>query len=588
MEKQVSVIQMTPLVRLLLACALVFGAVETLLLPVPCLVAWLMLEHLCGNPLWPQYQPDQLCLWAILAVLARWLTSLAATTLSHLAAMVVATDVRTRVLEHLGRLPMSWHSTQTTGGLKKVFTSDIGQIESFLAHHIPDAVSALLLPVLSLICLVLINGCLGILFVLLFVLCLVVQMSSYAHMLRGSVLGRYNAALEALNSAVVEFTRGMPVIKLFNRGLSSFSRMRHCVEEFRDIQTQGYQTYAPRWALFSTLTLLPFTVAAVAGTPLYLTGHATLSEVTLFLMLGCVCLSPLTRLVRLAAIASELSQSIARLRSILAAPVEETGSFTASVVRTARMEVRNLCVSFGEKKVLKKISFTAEPGTTTAIVGASGSGKSTLACAITGLEHISSGLVSIDGYPLSSFPEHELASLITTVFQSPHIFSGTITENIALGVKDPDPAAVEEAARRARCSQFIEALPHGYASRIGDGGEMHLSGGQKQRIALARMAYRATPIVVLDEATSFADAESEAEIQAALSGLLRDRTVIVVAHRLHTIARADQILVLQEGELAEQGTHESLLAQNGVYASLWQAHHKARSWSIRTREVSAC
>lgn len=145
-----------------------------------------------------------------------------------------------------------------------------------------------------------------------------------------------------------------------------------------------------------------------------------------------------------------------------------------------------------------------------------------------------------------------------------------------------------EAARRARCSQFIEALPHGYASRIGDGGEVHLSGGQKQRIALARMAYRATPIVVLDEATSFADAESEAEIQAALSGLLRDRTVIVVAHRLHTIARADQILVLQEGELAEQGTHESLLAQNGVYASLWQAHHKARSWSIRTREVSAC
>lgn len=591
MDTQVTVIRVTPLVRLLLASALVFGAVATLLLPVPCLVAWLMLEQLSGNPLWPQSLlagPEQLCLWALLAVLARWLASFIATALSHLAAMVVATDVRTRVLEHLGRLPMSWHASQTTGGLKKVFTSDIGQIEGFWAHHIPDAVSALLLPVASLICLVLINGFLGACFVLLFVLCLVVQLSSYARMLKGSVLERYNAALEELNSAVVEFTHGMPVIKLFNRGLNSFSKMQHCVEVFRDIQIQGYRTFAPRWALFSTLTLLPFTVAAVAGAPLYLAGYATLSEVTLFLMLGCVCLSPLTRLVRLAGIASELTQSIARLRSILAAPVEETGSFTASVVRKARMLVCNLRVCYGEKIALNNISFTAEPGTTTAIVGASGSGKSTLACAITGLERISSGTVSIDGYPISAFPEHEFASLITTVFQSPHIFSGTIAENIALGVQDPDIRAVEEAARRAHCSQFIEALPNGYASRIGEGGEVHLSGGQKQRIALARMAYRATPIVVLDEATSFADAESEAEIQAALSGLLRDRTVIVVAHRLHTIARADQILVLQEGELVEQGSHEHLLEKGGVYASLWQAHHKARSWIIRTREACSC
>ena len=368
---------------------------------------------------------------------------------------------------------------------------------------------------------------------------------------------------------------------------ASFSKMRSCVDEFRDIQTQGYVTFAPRWALFSTLTVMPFTLAAVAGAPLYLAGLATLSEVTLFLMLGCVCLSPLTKLVRLAAIVSEMAQSLNRLRDILAVPAEQTGSFPASLVRKPMLKVHNLYVRFGEKSVLKNINFVAEPGTTTAIVGASGSGKSTLAATIAGLERIHSGTISIDGYPLSAFPARELASLITPVFQAPHIFAGTIAENIALGVQNPREDDIVAAANLARCAQFIESFPNKYATKIGEGGEVHLSGGQKQRIALARMAYRRTPVVVLDEATSYADAQSEAEIQQALSGLLRGRTVIVVAHRLHTIAKAQQILVLKEGEIVERGTHESLLAEQGVYASLWEAHHRARAWSIRTRK-EAC
>lgn len=584
MEQKAKVIQISPLAKLMLAGSLVFGAIDTVLIPVPYLAAWLILEHLAGNTIWPM---DQIFFWVFAAIGARWLASLLSTTLSHLSAMQVTTDLRTRLLEHLGRLPMHWHACQTRGGLKKVFTSDIGQVESFLAHHIPDTVSALLLPILSLICLLWVNWILGLLLVLLFVACILVQAASLARMNKGSILGRYNRALEGLNSAVVEFVHGMPVIKLFNRELSSFSKMRSCVDEFRDIQTQGYVTFAPRWALFSTLTVMPFTLAAVAGAPLYLAGLATLSEVTLFLMLGCVCLSPLTKLVRLAAIVSEMTQSLARLSDILSSPAEETGSFPASMVRKPRVHVHNLYVRFGEKTVLKNINFVAEPGTTTAIVGASGSGKSTLAAAIAGLERIDSGTISIDGYPLSAFPPKELASLVTPVFQAPHIFAGTIAENIALGVQNPREEDIVAAANLARCAQFIESFPNKYATKIGEGGEAHLSGGQKQRIALARMAYRRTPVVVLDEATSYADAQSEAEIQQALSGLLRGRTVIVVAHRLHTIAKAQQILVLKEGEIVERGTHESLLARQGVYAVLWEAHHRARAWSIRTRK-EAC
>ena len=584
MEQKAKVIQISPLAKLMLAGSLVFGAIDTVLIPVLYLAAWLILEHLAGNTIWPM---DQIFFWVFMAIGARWLASLLSTTLSHLSAMQVTTDLRTRLLEHLGRLPMHWHAGQTRGGLKKVFTSDIGEVESFLAHHIPDTVSALLLPILSLICLLWVNWILGLLLVLLFVTCILVQAASLARMNKGSIPGRYNKALEDLNSAVVEFAHGMPVIKLFNRELSSFSKMHRCVDEFRDIQTQGYVTFAPRWALFSTLTVMPFTLAAVAGAPLYLAGLATLSEVTLFLMLGCVCLSPLTKLVRLAAIVSEMAQSLNRLRDILAVPAEQTGSFPASLVRKPMLKVHNLYVRFGEKSVLKNINFVAEPGTTTAIVGASGSGKSTLAATIAGLERIHSGTISIDGYPLSAFPARELASLITPVFQAPHIFAGTIAENIALGVQNPRGDDIVAAANLARCAQFIESFPNKYATKIGEGGEVHLSGGQKQRIALARMAYRRTPVVVLDEATSYADAQSEAEIQQALSGLLRGRTVIVVAHRLHTIAKAQQILVLKEGEIVERGTHESLLAEQGAYASLWEAHHRARAWSIRTRK-EAC
>ncbi len=586
MENKTRVVQLTTGAKLMLGGSLLFGACDTLLIPVPYLVAWAILDQVGGGS---GHDVSGYFVWLLLAVLSRWVFSFGSAALSHLAALNVTSDLRRRLLEHLGRLPMYWHSTQTQGGIKKLFTSDIGQVDGFIAHHIPDTVSAVLLPIVSLICLVAVNWVLGLLLVLLFVLCIVIQAGSYAKMSRDNIWGRYNKSLEDLNSAVVEFTRGMPVIKLFNRGLSSFSRMRRCVEEFREIQTLGYKVYAPRWAIFSSLTVMPFTLAAVAGTPLYLSGHATLSELTLFLMLGCVCLSPLTRLVRLAAIASEMGQSVGRLRTVFETPEDKRGTLSADCVKSAGVQVSGLRVRFGDKVVLRDISFTAAPGTTTAIVGASGSGKSTLASAIAGLERIDAGSICIDGHPLDLFPTRELARLVAPVFQSPHIFAATVAENIAPGVESPDRKRLEAAAERARCADFIKAMPRGFDTMVGEGGEVHLSGGQRQRIALARMAWRQTPIVVLDEATSYADAESEAEIQAALSEMLADRTVIVVAHRLHTIAGADQILVMREGVIAERGTHAGLMAMEGLYAAMWRAAGQARTWSIRnTREESAC
>lgn len=584
MTAQSDIIHLSPLSKVMLGGSVLFGAFDALLIPVPYLVAWQILEQLSGNG---PSSVTQLIVWAFLAILARWFCQFFSVLLSHFAALRVSTDLRNRLLVHLGNLPMHWHAGQTIGGLKKVFINDIGHVDGFLAHHIPDTISAILLPLVSLICLTWINWCLGLMLIVLFGLCIFIQVGTYAAMGKNDIWGRYGKALEDLNATVVEFVHGMPVIKLFNRGLDSFSRMRNVVETFKDIQILGYKIFAPRWAMFSSLTVMPFTVAAVGGAILYAAGYAPLEDVTLFLMLGGVCLSPLAKLVRLAAIATESAQSFARIRAIFSEPEERRGDYSADAVKDTRLQVNELCVNFGDRQILKDISFEAAPGTTTAIVGASGSGKSTLAAAIAGLEKIASGSVTVGGYELTDFPVHELSKLITPVFQSPHIFAGTVAENIALGVPGATSEEIAAAARAARCADFIEELPNSYDTRIGDGGDIHLSGGQRQRIALARMALRRTPIVVLDEATAYADAESEAEIQAALSELLRDRTVIVVAHRLHTIAGADQILVIEEGGIAECGTHESLLSQRGLYAAMWEAHHKARSWSIPSRQEAS-
>jgi ATP-binding cassette subfamily B protein len=525
------VLRLTAAPKLMLGGAVLFGILNTLLIPIPCLAAWRILEGLI-DPSEP-VQAGSLVLWAGLAILVRWFCQAVSIALSHFAALYVSKELRHSLLAHLGELPLHWHAGQSVGGLKKVFTNDIGQVDSFLAHHIPDTISALLLPLTALCCLTWVNWQLGLLLIALFVLCLAVQGSSYAIMGKSDMWSRYNQSLENLNAAAVEFVRGMPVVKLFNRDMQSSTRMRAAVEGFKDIQILGHRVFAPRWALFSSLTVMPFTLAAVVGTVLHAFGFVSLVDLALFLMLSGITLAPLAKLVRLAAIFSEAGQSMARIRGILAEPAEIRGTLTAPVVKHPRVVVENLGVRFGDKIILHHVNFVAEPGTTTAVVGPSGAGKSTLAAVLAGMESTSEGSITIDGYGLIEFPLHELARLVTPVFQTPYIFTGTVAENIALSSPDASQEAIAEAASLARCADFIHSLPQGYVTRIGDGGEIHLSGGQNQRIALARMALRRAPVIVLDEATAYADAESEAEIQSALSDLMYGRTVIVIAHRLN-------------------------------------------------------
>jgi ATP-binding cassette subfamily B protein len=358
--------------------------------------------------------------------------------------------------------------------------------------------------------------------------------------------------------------------------------MQKAVENFRGMQKIVLGFFASQWASFVTVIAMPFAFLAGVGAYLHVTDDLPLADFVLGLMLGSVSLVPLQRLSRFMAFAMQAGLGWQSICSILTLPADEQGTRTREEIRDADVTVTDCVVSYGGRQVLHGISFTATTGMVTAIVGPSGSGKSTLAAVIAGMEKAESGSIAIGGIDLRDFSAKEKAKTISIVYQQPFIFSGTVADNIRLGMENVTREDIETAVRMTACDNLIASLPNGYDTVIGSGGDVHLSGGQRQRIALARMALRNAPIILLDEATAFADPESEAAIQQGLALFMKRKTVLVIAHRLPSIAGADRILVLDQGRIAERGTHAELLRMNGVYARMWAAQQTTRGWTIRS------
>ena len=561
--------------------AAAMAGVAALLYPVPLFMAWVILdEFLAGGT--GQPFPWLPCLTAAVAVILSGALRAYASYTAHKSAFRICRGLRLTLAEHLGKIPLHWFSTQSTGSLKKVFTQDVGEVEGFISHNIPDFMFALILPLLSIICLAVIDWRLALVLTALLLAALAVQGRSFKEMQTSNIMNRYQTALTMLHADAVEFVQGMPEVKIFNRSTESFGRMQRAIENMRGMGEEACSFYATQWARFLAVTNMPLTLLGCTGGALYLTGSLPLADLGLFLALGGISLLPMNRLIRFVAILMRTFQGWSEVQQLLSLPVEQRGNRRREEIGTADLEIRDLQVAYGDTPVLKGISFSAKAGTVTAIVGPSGSGKSTLTAVLAGMEAAASGSITLGGIELTDFSNKELARSFSIVFQQPFIFGGTVRENILLGSEHASQEDLERAVKQTCCGDLIAELPHGYDTRIGSEGEVHLSGGQRQRIALARMALRDTPVVLLDEATAFADPESEAAIQEGLSGFLTGKTVLVVAHRLPSIAHADNILVLEDGIIAEQGKHDELLKANGLYAGLWEANRTARSWTIST------
>jgi ATP-binding cassette subfamily B protein len=560
-----------------LSVALAVGAAA--LFPVPVFMAWIIVESFTNFGAVAPF-PFIPCLAAVLAVAASGCLRVFSSYFSHAAAFDFGKALRLRLMEHLGRVPLHWFGSQSSGALKKHLTSDVDEVENFIAHDVTDLSFCLVLPIFCVICLSAVDIRMGGVLLTLLGCAMAIQILSFRKMRSSDFIARYYTAAGQMHADVVEFVQGMPDIKIFNRTAKSFGRLQRAIDHMRTIQDEMSAFSSRQWARFMLAVGMPLTALGCFGAYFYTAGTLSLPDLALCLMLGSVSLQPLTQLMRFAAYLMMMLQSWKQIRALLALSPEKRGERTKESMGSCFLEVSNLNVCRDGRTILKNISFTAAPGTVTAIVGPSGSGKSTLAAVLAGLEQARSGRIALGGTALEEFSAIELSRLFSVVFQQPFIFRGSVRENICLGREDATQEEIEKTVEAAYCRDMIQALPQGYDTLIGAGGQVHLSGGQKQRLALARMALRDAPFVLLDEATAFADPESEAAIHRGLASCLQGKTVLVIAHRLSSIAGADAILVLDHGEIVESGRHAELLTSGGVYAQLWKAHQTVRSWSI--------
>jgi ATP-binding cassette subfamily B protein len=493
--------------------------------------------------------------------------------ITHLADNTFQLGVRRRVAARLGRLPLGWFGARHSGEVKRAVHDDVAAMHYMVAHSLPDLVAGVVAPLAALVYLVTIDWRLT----LITLAPVVVFAVLYVTIVRGysSRMSEHAAALGRVNAAVVELVQGIAVVKAFGAAGRPQDRYVRSTEAFADFHEEWVRPIALRSALAELACSPPVMLLTVVagGAALVRWGGMEPVDVVAFVLLGLGLSAPLVTLgysaqgFRLAADAG------GRVASLLALP-ELPQPVNGRAPCDERVELRDVAFAYDDRgDVLTDVSVALEPGTVTALVGASGAGKSTLAALIPRFWDVNAGAVTVGGVDVRDVRSADLYAHVAFVFQDPGLLRTSVRDNIRLARPDADDGAVEAAARAAQIHARVMELPRGYGSVVGD--DARLSGGEAQRVAIARALLADRPILVLDEATAFADPESEAAIQDALSRLAAGRTLVVIAHRLSTVAGADQILVLSAGRVVERGRHAELLAADGEYARLWRAHERA-------------
>ena len=571
--------------RRLLIGAMLLAVITAIVQFVPIIAVYNILIELAEHALDPSLI-DKAYIWlwsyiALGAIFAFGVLTFTSLMLSHIAAFNILYEIRMQLVQKMVRLPLGFFSRRASGELKKIMSDDVERIELFIAHHIPDIVTALLFPLILVSYMFAVDWRLAIVVLAVLAMAFYVMGRMYTGKKIREVSKRYVETLGRMNASIVEYIRGIQVVKTFTESTNAYRKLNDDIKEYRKFANEVNVQYQPTYVGFLTilssalLFIIPVAVWLLVGSASYATFVPVL---LMFLFFGVAVFFPVLKLLWIGSFLNQNNMGVQKIDDILYMDEIEEPDIPRHP-KDASVEFRNVSFAYDTTPILKAISFISHPGTITALVGPSGAGKSTVAMLAARFWDVQSGEILIGGVPVKEIPTSVLMDNVAFVFQDNMLFFDTIEENIRMGNKTATFEEVARAACAAQCHEFIESLPNGYQTLVGEGG-IYLSGGEAQRIALARAILKDSPIILLDEATAFADPENEGKILAAFSHLIKGKTVLVIAHRLSTITNADRILYVDKGVIAEQGTHEQLLALKGEYARMWETYNRAKRWTI--------
>ena len=508
---------------------------------------------------------------------------------SHKAAYSTLLRLRTSLQKRFEAVPLGFIQDKGTGTIKKLFVDDVDSLEVLLAHSLPEGIANLMIPIAIYVAMFFIDWKLALLSLASIPISFAAMMIMYSVGMKK--MGPYYMAGQKMNNTIIEYINGMEVVKVFNKDAESYERFRKNISDYRDYTLEWYKAAWPWMAIYSSLLPCTIILTLPLGAWFVLCGFSTLPDLILVLCLSLSIGIPLLKSLSFLPTMPQLNYKIAALEQVLeTAPLQQTDA----VFHGKNYDICFDHITFGYEKsqpgpdgqpmvtmdeVIHDISFTAKAGQKTALVGESGSGKSTLAKLLIHYYDPQQGSISIGGQKITEMSLEALNSQVSYVAQDQYLFNTSILENIRIGRPDATDEEVLEAAKKAQCMEFLEKLPQGIHSMAGDAGKM-LSGGQRQRISLARAILKNAPIIVLDEATAYADPENEEKMEAAIAELVKGKTLFVIAHKLPAIMNADQICVIEHGKLAATGTHAELLAICEEYKKLWKASQDSAEWKV--------
>lgn len=497
--------------------------------------------------------------------------------LSHISAYNTLKNLRIALQGKLEKQPLGTIRELGNGRIKKVFTDDIETIEILLAHGIPEGIGNLIIPVIVILSMFFADWKLA----LLSIASLPIGLLAMGMMFKAGMsrMEAYYAAGAKMNNTIIEYVNGMEVVKVFNRDGESYERFERDINDYRDMTLDWYKVCWPWMALYSSIIPCVALFTLPVGGWFVLMGWSSLADYVLVLCMTFSIGVPLLKALSFAGKFPQLDYKIDELERLLDnPPIKDSGRPFEGVGHDIRFE--NVRFSYKEDEVIHGITLDMKEGQMVALMGESGSGKSTLAKLLVHFYDVDSGRITLGGQDLTDMRTEDLNDQISFVSQEQFLFNTSLYENILIGKPTASREEVLHAAHLAQCDEFLARLPKGIDTPAGDGGKM-LSGGERQRISLARALLKNAPVIVLDEATAFIDPENEEKMNAAISEVIRGKTVLIIAHRLHTVIGADQIVVLDNGCVESQGTHEELLESSPVYQHLWKAAKKSIAWEVR-------